>query len=137
VTGRFEVLEHTADVGLRLTGDTREDVFEAAARGLADLEGSWFPGEGEERRAEVRAQDLPSLLVAWLDELLYFRDAEDAVFGGFGVEEVEDVRVRARVRTAPRGDRTLESAGVKAATYHGLRFDRRNDGWTADVYLDV
>ena len=137
MTGRFEILEHTADVGLRLTGDTREDVFEAAARGLADLEGSWFPGEGEERRTEVRGQDLPSLLVAWLDELLYLRDAEDAVFGGFAVEEVEDVRVRARVRTGPRGDRTLEAAGVKAATYHGLRFERRNDGWAADVYLDV
>lgn len=137
MTGRFEILEHTADVGLRLTGDTREDVFEAAARGLADLEGSWFPGEGEERRVEVRAQDLPSLLVAWLDELLYLRDAEDAMFGGFAVEEVEDVRVRARVRTAPRGDRTLEAAGVKAATYHGLRFERRNVGWAADVYLDV
>jgi SHS2 domain-containing protein len=137
VTGRFEVLEHTADVGLRLTGDSPEEVLEAAARGLADLEGSWFPREGEERRVEVRAQDLPSLLVAWLDELLYLRDAEDAVFGGFDVEEVEDARVRAHVRTGPRGDRTLESAGVKAATYHGLRFEQRNDGWTADVYLDV
>jgi SHS2 domain-containing protein len=137
VAGSFEILEHTADVGLRLHGDTREDVFEAAARGLADLEGSWFPGEGKERLVEARARDLPSLLAAWLDELLYLRDAEDVVFGGFAVDSVKDERVRAGVRTAPRGDRVLEAAGVKAATYHGLRFERRKEGWAADVYLDV
>jgi SHS2 domain-containing protein len=137
VAGSYEALEHTADVGLRLFGDSPEEVLEAAARGLAELEGSWFPGEGEERVVEVGAADLPGLLVAWIDELLYLRDAEDAVFGGFAIEGVDDGRLRARVRAGARGDRTLEAAGVKAATYHGLRFERRNGGWTADVYLDV
>jgi SHS2 domain-containing protein len=137
VTGRFEVLEHTADVGLRITGDTPEALLEAAAEGLATLEDAWFPGEGRDREVVVEASDMPGLLVAWLDELLYLRDAEDVVFGGFRVEEARDGRLRAGVRTAPRGERVLESAGVKAATYHHLRFEGRNDGWTADVYLDV
>jgi SHS2 domain-containing protein len=136
VTGWFEVLEHTADVGLRLFGDSPREVFEAAARGLAELEGSWFPGEGEQREVDVRAGDRAGLLVAWLDELLYLRDAEDVVFGGFDVTAADTV-LRARVRTAPRGDRILEAAGVKAATYHGLRFEPENGGWTADVYVDV
>jgi SHS2 domain-containing protein len=137
VTGRFEVLEHTADVGLRLSGRTPEEVFEAAARGLAALEGSWFPAEGTERDVEVRAGDRAGLLVAWLDELLYLRDAEDAVFGGFDVTEAADTVLRARIRIAPRDARSLQAAGVKAATYHGLRFEPVNGGWTADVYVDV
>jgi SHS2 domain-containing protein len=137
VTATFEVLEHTADVGLRLMGDSPEDLLVAAGEGLASLEGSWFPGEGRERPVTVEARDLPGLLVAWLDELLYLRDAEDVVFGGFRVADLADGRVRAAVRTAPRGDRILESAGVKAATYHRLRFERTNGGWSADVYLDV
>lgn len=137
MSGRFEILEHTADVGLRLTGGSPEAIIVAAGEGLASLEGSWFPGEGEERAVEVRGGDLPGLLVAWLDELLYLRDAEDVVFGGFAVDEMDGERLRARVRTAPRGNRILESAGVKAATYHGLRFERQNGGWGADVYVDV
>jgi SHS2 domain-containing protein len=137
VTGRFEILEHTADVGLRLTGDAPEEVFEAAARGLVELEGSWFPGEGDARTVEIGGPDRAALLVAWLDELLYLRDAEDAVFGGFDVQEAGEATLRARVRVGARGDRTLESAGVKAATYHGLRFERQHEMWTADVYLDV
>jgi SHS2 domain-containing protein len=140
LTGRFEVLEHTADVGLRLRGDSPSEVLEAAAQGLATLEGAWFPGEGRERHVRVEASDLGALLVAWLDELLYLRDAEDVVFGEFVVrvrDADEGHRADARVRAAPRGDRVLESAGVKAATYHGLRFEPVNGGWAADVYVDV
>jgi SHS2 domain-containing protein len=137
VTGRFEFLEHTADIGLHLTGETPAEVLEAAGEGLAVLQGAWFPGHGQERTVEVSAPDLGGLLVAWLDELLFLHETEDLVFGGFRVEHVDDGRLRARVRVAPRGDRELEAVGVKAATYHRLRFERRNGGWVADVYLDV
>lgn len=138
MTGRYEALEHTADIGLRLTGDSPEEVLEAAAEGLATLQGAWFPGGGNERPVEVTAGDLPGLLVAWLDELLYLQESRDAVIGGVSVDRVEDGRLRGTVRLAPRGDRNLESVGVKAATLHRVRFERKPNGaWSADVYLDV
>lgn len=137
MTSRFEILEHTADVGLRLSGDTLEEVFEAAGEGFATLQGAWFPGVGEERGIEVRAVDNAGLLVAWIDELLYLQEAEDAVFGGFDVRRVSDGALEAVARVAPRAERELEAAGVKAATYHRLRLERGGGGWTADVYLDV
>jgi SHS2 domain-containing protein len=137
LTARFEILEHTADVGLRLSGDTLEEVFQAAGEGFATMQGAWFPGVGEERELEVRAVDNAGLLVAWLDELLYLQEAEDAVFGGFHVNRVADGSLTAVVRIAPRAERELEAIGVKAATYHRLRLERGGEGWSADVYLDV
>lgn len=138
MTGRFEVLEHTADVGLRLAGESPEEVMEAAAEGLATLQGAWFPGQGEDHPVEVTAWDLPGLLAAWLDELLYLQESHDAVFGGVTVRRVRVGRVEGVVRLAPRGDRDLESVGVKAATLHRIRFERGPSGsWSADVYLDV
>jgi len=137
VTGRFELLEHTADIGLHLAGETPGEVLEAAGEGLAHLEDAWFPGEGAEREVRLEAPDLSVLLVSWLDELLYLRDAEDAVFGGFSVDDVTGTGLLGRVLVAPRGDRILDATGVKAATYHGLRFEPANGGWVADVYLDV
>jgi SHS2 domain-containing protein len=138
VTGRFEVLEHTADVGLRLTGDGPEEILEAAAEGLAALQGAWFPGEGEDHPVEVSASDHPGLLAAWLDELLYLQESHDAVFAGVTVRRVEDERAEAVVRLAPRGGRHLESVGVKATTLHRIRFESESNGtWSADVYLDV
>lgn len=138
MTERFEVLEHTADVGLRARAATAEEVFEALGEGLATLQGAWFPDGGAERSVRVEASDREALLVAWLDELLYVQESEDAVFTGLSVDRVEPTSLAARVWLSPRGDREMEGVGVKAATYHRLRVDRELDGgWVGQVYLDV
>lgn len=135
---RFEILEHTADVGLRARGATLEEAFAGVAEGLATLLGAWFPGEGKEQRVQVGGDDLESLLAAWADELLYLHEVQDVVFGGFKVEHVSDRGLHAQVRVAPRGERELEGIGVKAATYHQLEVGRDGDGlWFARIYLDV
>jgi SHS2 domain-containing protein len=137
LTARFEILEHTADIGLNLEGETLEEVFQAAGEGLATIQGAWFPGVGEEREMEVRAVDNAGLLAAWINELLYLQDAEDAVFGSFQVKRVVEGALEAVVRIAPRAERELEDIAVKAAIYDRLRLERGSAGWTADVYLDV
>lgn len=135
---RFEILEHTADVGLRARGATPEEAFAGVAEGLATLLGAWFPGEGTDQRVHVEGEDLESLLAAWVDELLYLHEVHDVVFGGFDVERVSERTLDARVRAAPRGERELEGIGVKAATYHQLEVGRDGDGsWFARIYLDV
>jgi SHS2 domain-containing protein len=138
VVGRFEILEHTADVGIEATGDSCEEAFAAAAEGLAALLGAWFPGQGEPREVLVEAPDREALLVGWLDEIIYLRDAEDLVFGGFDVRTVEDRELVAAVHAGPAEGRGEEGTGIKAATFHRLRVAQRPDGsWAARVYLDV
>ena len=132
-----EILEHTADVGIRARGATLRDAFAEAAEGLAELLGAWFPGEGVERRVRITGTDRGDLLAAWIDELLYLRDAHDVVFGGFRVRRVGARDLDALVRVAPRGDRDLDGAGVKAATYHRLRVEEISDGWILEAYVDV
>jgi SHS2 domain-containing protein len=138
MTERFEILEHTADIGLQARASTREEIFEALGEGLATLQGAWFPDGGTEQPIRVEASDPEALLVAWLDELLYLHEAGDAVFAGLAVDRVDDTSLSARVRLAPRDDRALEGVGVKAATYHRVRLAPEPDGgWTGRVYLDV
>jgi SHS2 domain-containing protein len=138
MTDRFEILEHTADIGLQVRASTREELYEAMGEGLATVQGAWFPDRGTERAVMVEAPDPEALLVAWLDELLYLHEAEDAVFAGLAVDHVEDTSISARVRLAPRGDRELEGAGVKAATYHRVEVTPEPDGgWLGRIYLDV
>jgi SHS2 domain-containing protein len=137
VTRGHELLDHTADIGIRARGSTPEEAFAATAEGLAELMGAWLPGEGHERKVEVEAADRPALLVAWVDELLFLRESEDTVFGGFDVDGVSEKRLRARVLVSARGDRDLEDAGIKAGTYHRLRVEPEGDAWLAQIYLDV
>ena len=84
VRAGFELLEHTADVGIRARGATLEEAFEQATLGLAEVQGALAPGpeEGapdpeepsrESREAvavEVSAADPGGLVVDWLNEVL-------------------------------------------------------------------
>jgi len=133
----YELLEHTADVGILARGETCEEAFEAAAEGLAEILGAWFPGEGEERELRIEAADVDALLAAWLDELLYLAEAADAVFGDFHVDRVGQRELSGRARLAPRAGRELDGQHVKAATYHRLRVAGGEGGCEARVYLDV
>ncbi len=78
----FEILEHTADVGVRSTGATPEECFEQATLGLADIMGIWRPDGGEEVALELEAADLGALLVDWLSEVVYLHDSRDADLAG-------------------------------------------------------
>lgn len=134
--GRFEILEHTADVGVRGRGDDLPETFEMVTRGLADICGTWAPGDGEEIRVEVRADDVAATLVDWVNEVLWFQDSRDAVLTGVEVDQVSDQGAAGRLWLAPR-DRELEGTAVKAATYHQLKVARDGEGWVAEIYLDV
>jgi SHS2 domain-containing protein len=136
--GTFEILEHTADVGIEAAGSTCEEAFAATAQGLATLLDAWSPGVGEGREVRVQASDLGSVLVGWLDELLYLHEAEDLVFGEFDVRRVDDEEMEAEVRTAPAAGREAAGTSIKAATFHRLHVGRDPDGTCRTrVYLDV
>lgn len=138
MSGRYRILEHTADVGIEALGGTSEEVFEASAEALASLLGAWFPSEGEPRDLIVEAPDREALLVGWLDEILYLREAQDLIFGGFEVHSLGDRQLEATVRAAPAAGREIEGVGIKAATFHRLEVSRQPDGtWRGRAYLDV
>lgn len=135
--GDFEILEHTADVGIRARGKTLEATFEAATEGLASILGAWQPGDGQEIRIEIEQGDIAGQLVDWLSEVLYLQDSRDAVLCDVHVHRVGDEGTTGSVTLRPRGDEVLEGTAVKAITYHQLRVERAGAGWAAELYVDV
>jgi SHS2 domain-containing protein len=143
----FEILEHTADVGVRASGRTLEETFEQAARGMCDIAGIWREeegrrgeeeeGEGEEVEISLAADDLGALLVDWLSEILYLHDSRRSAVAGVHAERIEPPEARGSVRLRPLGDEAAEGVQVKAVTYHRLSVERTEHGWAADVYLDI
>jgi SHS2 domain-containing protein len=133
----FEILEHTADVGVRATAGTLEGVFAEATRGLVEIAGIAGAEGGERVELELEGEDPAGLLVDWLSEVLWLHDSRDAFVGGVEVDEVSSRRVRGSVILAPRGERAARGTQVKAVTYHRLHVGREDGGWRAEVYLDV
>jgi protein archease len=136
--GGFELLEHTADIGIRARGGSLEEVFEHATEGLAEVLGALHPGgSGEPVAVEVSAGDPGGLLVDWLNEVLWLLEVGQAAVTGVRVERVGDGTAAGEVVLAaggPEPDGTL----VKAVTYHRLRAEPDpGGGWLAEVYLDV
>ncbi len=132
-----EVLEHTADVGIRAWGDSIEETFEQAGWALAEMLGARAAGPGERRVISAGGGDVGAALVEFLNELLLLHEVEEAGFSAITVRRVTDTEVDAEVELAPL-PATAEGTQVKAATLHQLRVERPPDGGVeARVYLDV
>ena len=128
----FEVINHTADVGVVAYGANLSQAFANAARALFSL--ITEPESVEETLSwdvELRAPDEESLLVEWLNELIYLFDTENILFKRFEVSELGGGRLRARGygEKVNRSRHQLKT-GIKAATYHMLSVSRDED----DVY---
>ena len=135
----FEILEHTADAGVVARGRTLAEAFEHAAQGMfsimVDLDGV---REVEERSIAVAGHDWPSLLVAWLSELLYYSDVDGLLFKRFEVEDLRPYALRA-VAFGEQIDRLRHElgAGVKAITRHMLEVEEGPEGCRVQVLLDI
>jgi len=135
--GDFELLEHTADVGIGARGATLEEAFEQATLGLAEVLGALRPGPGEAVAVEVTAGDPGALLVDWLNEVLWLHETRGhAAIAAVRVERVGGDRAAGSV-TFSSTDPPADGTFVKAVTYHRLRVGRDAGGWLAEVYLDV
>ncbi len=137
------MLDHTADVGFELWAPSLEDLFDEARRALLMVVLERPPEEGnEEELVCLSAPERETLLVRWLNELIFF------------IQDAGLVPVRAEIRIEEPGQTgyTLEAnlAGapldterhgwqgeVKSATFHGLEITHGDEGWYAQVILDV
>jgi SHS2 domain-containing protein len=136
VTG-YEILEHTADVGVRATGATIEACFENATRGLTEIMGIGVAGRGEEVALAVNAADREALLVEWLDEVIYLHETRDAAIVDVRVDRVTEGRATGSVQLVARRPGPSEGTPVKAVTFHQLRVEATPDGCLAEVFFDV
>lgn len=132
---RFEELEHTADIAIRVWGDTLAELFANAAYGMACQ--LVDPGQVQvavEREIDLRAEDVELLLVEWLSELLYLGEREGVVFVEFDMQDVRSTALRAIVR----GGRSEEHhTHIKAVTFSELDVAQTDRGYETVVVFDV
>ena len=127
----FRFVEHTGELEVELEADSPEGVLEEARRAFEQLVGKGAD-EALELPVEVEASDLPSLLAAWLDELIFIADTEGVV-----AESADLVLAGRRLTGVVRGRRGEPRPIVKAVTLHRLRFRPENGVWRGRVVLDV
>ena len=131
----FEEIEHTADWAYRVWAPNLEQLFIQAAQGLYSLVGVQLAASTRVvRDINLRGVDRESLLIAWLNELLYFHESENLGFDRLEILNLEANQIDARVTGA-----TVEQwiKDIKAATYHNVTIRSTETGFEVTIVLDV
>ena len=134
----FEIIDHTADVGVRAYGADMKEAFANAAKALFSLITELDNVEEVTHRdIELTAPDQESLLVEWLNELIYLFDVENIIFKRFDIILLSNTHLKARSygHKVDTSKHKLKM-GVKAATYHMLKIDKSN-GSRVQVLFDI
>lgn len=134
-TENFEEIDHTADWAYRVRGKNLAELFIQAALGLYSLVGMELkPGERVIRSIQLNAIDTESLLVAWLNELIYLHETESLGFEQIDIEHIDGTNLKATVIGAPTQQWLKD---IKAVTYHNLAIKKIESGLEVTIVLDV
>jgi SHS2 domain-containing protein len=135
----FEYIEHTGDLGILVVGHSRAELFAHAAEGLIDA--LTDPGtivERFDRTFPVEANGYESLLVSWLNELLYYFETKGWLFKRFETLELTATRVHMRAwGEAYDSERHTIKTLIKAVTYHQLEIRRAGREWQVQIVFDL
>ena len=119
----YELIDHTADVGVKAYGKTLSEAFENVAKAMFAIitDSSEIESIGQ-YDIELEAPDLEQLLVDWLSDLLFLNSAKNLVFGFFKVEINEKEKKLSAKVFGEKFNISKHKIGaeIKAVTYHML-----------------
>jgi SHS2 domain-containing protein len=139
----LQEIDHTGDIGIRVTAPSLTQLFERAALGtfrvLTDLTAVQA---SEETHVAVDGHDLEALMVRWLSELNYRHTVDGVLFGTFSVESIQETDEGLTLTATASGEpidpaRHTVYTEIKAITFHGMNIRETDDGWTVQVIFDM
>jgi protein archease len=135
----FDVLDHTADIGIIAYGTDVRQLFSNAALALFSLITELESIEEKlDLNLRVKSEDREGLLVAWLNELIYVFDARHVLVRRCDIENLTDTQLKATCHGESFDPAKHKlKRGIKAATYHMLKLDKNDHGYRAQVILDI
>jgi SHS2 domain-containing protein len=135
----YHTFDHTADLGLVITGSSEESLFANAAFAVFDTITDLARVEAHEtRRIAVEGDGLEDLLINFLREVLYLYNGERWL-----LKELRIIRISEKDLEAEARGETLDAQKheickeIKAVTYHQAQVLQTPAGWMARVIFDV
>ncbi len=135
----YEVFDHTADVGIHAFGRTLPELFIHAAQGMESLVVAPEQiRESVSREIAVEGHDIVSLLIAWLNELIFLFDTEYLLFRTFEIDAFTETSLKGRASGEPYDAQRHElSSAIKAVTWHEAAVEPGDDGYKARIIFDI
>lgn len=142
----FKIIEHTADVGIKVWAHTLKELFEESALGMVSQ--MYDPSKVnplESTSLSLRAETIEELLLAWLKEILFIIENEKRVFSAFQIEKEnfssqnpKSLNIQALLKgeklDLSRHDICKE---IKGITRHGFYMKRNGPWWETNILFDI
>ena len=139
---RYELIEHTADIGIRVRAGDLKGIFKNAALAMFDIAAekksrlSAVSRELKTVAVKQSAESLEELFINWLNELLSLSATKELIFSDFKIDKIDDESLQAKAIGLGINNYRVNTE-IKAATYHQLKLHKENGGWVAEVIFDV
>ena len=136
---KYEQTDHTADIGLKIFGNSLLDLFANAGYALCDsLTDISKVIPATKQTFCLQRASTEELLVEWMGDLLYTFETEGLLFSRFNIISIDknSLSAEAEGEFFNSALHTIKN-GVKAVTYHKLKIEEKNGLWLAEVVLDV
>ena len=142
-TGKFEFLEHTADVYIAAYGKSLAEGFENAALAMFEVMTDTEKVSADaEDSVEVEAEDEYALLYSWLEALLVKFETQNRLYSKFKILSIDETSDGFRIKATVWGEKFnaekhTQKVAVKAVTYHRMEIIKEIDKVTLEFILDI
>ncbi|BBO75726.1 protein archease [Desulfosarcina widdelii] len=135
----YQLLDHTADLRVRIIGESKAELFQNAGLTLADL--ICDPdtlASTQTVSIDVIGDDPADLMVNFLRELLYLWTGKEKLVKMVSILDVSDTALTASIAVANYDSQNHTILNeIKAVTYHQIAVEPIEDGWQATVVFDI
>lgn len=137
---RFQILDHPADIGIMVFGNSSKELFVNAALGTTSLITEINDISADIKKdLSIKGTNIEDLFTKWLDEIIFLFDTEGFLINDIVVETCSDISLMATLKGEKYNkEKHKIKLYLKAATYHQLEIKQlKNQSWEAKVYFDV
>ncbi|PKN10258.1 MAG: hypothetical protein CVU72_01785 [Deltaproteobacteria bacterium HGW-Deltaproteobacteria-7] len=137
----YKYFDHTADIGVEVTGRTRKELFVNAAGALFDVMIESKTGEKsvkQHKKITIEGADVADLLINFLRELLYLFNGEQFITISYEIIKFKNKELAVQLTGESFNNKKhVIKNEIKAVTYSGLTVERVKVGWKARIIFDV
>ncbi len=142
-TGKFEFLEHTADILIAAYGQTMQEAFENSALAMFEvMTDTTTVNPTQQDTVEVEAEDEYALLYGWLEALLVKFEVNGMLYSKFKIDSLIENNDGFKLNATIWGEKYSkekhpQKVAVKAVTYHRMEIIKEQDKVTLEFILDI
>ena len=135
----YQIIDHTADLGIIVEGEDEKNLFIRAAKAMTDLMvKDDIAKKTIIKDVSLQGDDFPDLMVKWLGEILYLFHGEKLLVHSIEIKSISSIMLQSTLTLSSLEPKHHEvKREIKAVTYHQIYVDKVNDGWQARIIFDI